>query len=424
MLSSIISLKEQANDYYKKSARQVNSQINSSEYLKQACVLYGQAIEQIIQLEVDNSFEESLSISELDVLSILRPTLFLNLALCNIKLGVEGIEGAMYTCNAAIHLCNDPSIKLVNLPDCKVSISSSIRIIEPIIRSHQSLAVKALYRRGMCYEHTREYTNAYNDYQQASRLSVDNDKDINLAVTRILSLIHHHAIIQQQPSSLTPPQQTPQQPIQLNSTLSSSSNSAIDCSNGGKCWDRRGFWSQTVSDVTVHLPLDNLIQALSDSDTEWPVDISPSSSSSWSVSFKPSSITIRYSHLPTQPMTLQLKHKIHPADCLWSLRSNTASSDILPNNSSKSSSWLILELSKDLTLPDDVQWHPGVEWWSCVFIGDETIDTVSCTIGSDISQLPEDAQRRAEQEHQAFMSMSPAEQEKARNALIEMKKVR
>ena len=70
-------------------------------------------------------------------------------------------------------------------------------------------------------------------------------------------------------------------------------------------------------------------------------------------------------------------------------------------------SHLILHLSKALS----VEWFPGCEWWSSVFIGDEEIDTSTCTVGTDTSELSKEAWLRAQKEHARFSDQSVEERE-------------
>jgi hypothetical protein len=58
-----------------------------------------------------------------------------------------------------------------------------------------------------------------------------------------------------------------------------------------------------------------------------------------------------------------------------------------------------------------------------VFTGDEAIDTTTCSIGSDTSQLPEEARIRAQKEHERFASLTKAEQEAELDKLAAAKKV-
>ena len=81
-------------------------------------------------------------------------------------------------------------------------------------------------------------------------------------------------------------------------------------------------------------------------------------------------------------------------------------------------SHLVLHLSKALS----VEWFPGCEWWSSVFIGDEEIDTSTCTVGTDTSELSKEAWLRAQREHARFSDLSVEEREKELQGLARLKK--
>jgi hypothetical protein len=67
---------------------------------------------------------------------------------------------------------------------------------------------------------------------------------------------------------------------------------------------------------------------------------------------------------------------------------------------------------------------PGCEWWNQVFEEDEKIDTLTCSVGADTSQLPQHAQDRAAQEHARFQSLSAREQEEELEGIGRYKQVR
>jgi len=69
--------------------------------------------------------------------------------------------------------------------------------------------------------------------------------------------------------------------------------------------------------------------------------------------------------------------------------------------------YLVLYLQK----APSFEWFPGCEWWDRVFVGDEPIETSTCTISTDTSQLSQEARDRAQKEHERFQKLSPDQQE-------------
>jgi len=80
---------------------------------------------------------------------------------------------------------------------------------------------------------------------------------------------------------------------------------------------------------------------------------------------------------------------------------------------------LALHLHKSASL----EWFPGCEWWDRVFPFDEPIDTLTCSIHTNIDQLPQQAIQRADQEHQRFIHLPLELQEKELNHLLHSKQV-
>lgn len=76
-----------------------------------------------------------------------------------------------------------------------------------------------------------------------------------------------------------------------------------------------------------------------------------------------------------------------------------------------------------LTKAKAVEWFPGCEWWDRVFIADECIDTLTCTVNTDCTQLPPEARERAEKEHHRFTALSKQEKEKELFQLAKLKQV-
>jgi hypothetical protein len=243
--------------------------------------------------------------------------------------------------------------------------------------------------------------------------------------------------------------------------------------NGGKCWMRKGYWSQTVTDSTVYIPISYLISFLNvrsnndigdtakyrdDNDNIDGLNPNPnpnpnynSSFNKWNISFKHRTITISLKDGSSECvdereyLALDLEHNIISNECSWTmdngLNDNDNSNDINTssnndndndndNDNSKSSvsssskplqyQYLALHLIK----APPVEWFQGSEWWDRVCIDDEPIDTITCSIGSNVGQLPVEARERAERENRRFHDLTLDQRESELNSLTLAKMVR
>jgi hypothetical protein len=179
--------------------------------------------------------------------------------------------------------------------------------------------------------------------------------------------------------------------------------------NGGWCCQRSGFWSQSVSEVLVYLPAHFIQSCIHSESPESKVSL-PLCKSDITVEFISTSISIWKQPQRFQCLLLPLMNSITPLDCTWTLESHNACQ------------YLVLYLTKSSLLPSaEENQTPGMEWWECVCEGDERIDTLLCSVGTNVSELPTHARTRAELEHQRFQSLTAEEQEKERQYLIHMK---
>ena len=166
--------------------------------------------------------------------------------------------------------------------------------------------------------------------------------------------------------------------------------------NGGYCLERTGCWSQSVTEVTLTIPLDSIFPS-SDIDTKL-----------LRIVFTTHSIRIVYGTEQTDSEVLVMPidgGTIVPSESTWYFlnkdeKTEQCGDDII---------YLIVVLCKQP--PDGGKTYPGCEWWTHVFEMDEKIDTLTCSIGTDISTLPRHAVERAQREHLRFMSLT--EDEKA-----------
>lgn len=187
------------------------------------------------------------------------------------------------------------------------------------------------------------------------------------------------------------------------------------CHNGGLCLMRRGFWSQTPSEVVVHIPF-SILRAAACTEAGNCTDDDVSSvfnASTCQIHFKVHCCEINIwgddkSNRSTHQLSLCLTHKVSPDECTWY---TTCIDDV---------DYVVILFFKT---PPAVE-YPGCEWWNHVFEDDEKIDTMTCSVGADTSQLPGHAQRHAQREHARFQALSAEEQSRELNAIRTYKEVR
>ena len=538
-LDKITALKREGNDCFSTGNLHFGDE-QGKESFRNACVLYGQAIEAIMEWEAlsldephDNSIHKEkkaqerptddqtlLPPNELEQLSSHKITLFLNLAQSNINLG--GFDGALRCCNAALQLCNTPTLSLAELAPS----DEDVDVVEPVVPTMYALVTKALFRRGKCYSELGDLSRAMNDFQTADRMSpntktiLDSLSDTEMqmrsdstsvsawgtdghdhipatattiacTMTSVSSVLDHAdnvtidrsesescvSIASSSCANVVVPGNTmgptksmtigelptvQQEMIGSRDTLRTKKNSAFASHtvplfpseltvNGGQCWLRKGYWSQTTIDATVFLPV-SLFRGNGGRGTVSPSTsaVLTSSRQQWTVEFKRMTVQITYS--PTTPLssdtptsndlprtalgskslTLRLEHIIVSSECTWTVETiedqSNQSDDILfstsvtasPSSLSSSSrgmEYMVLHLLK----APSVEWFPGCEWWDRVFAGDEAIDTMTCSVGTDVAQLPQEAQNAAERENRRFVDLTEQQRQAEISTLIQAK---
>ena len=174
--------------------------------------------------------------------------------------------------------------------------------------------------------------------------------------------------------------------------------------NGGRCLLRRGRWTQTIQDVTVYLPYDLLAEPGPDVRIE--------------VRLCPEVVYMRAcgERCDSEWQKLPLTRSVLPDESSWFLLPGRGQEQGLDKGQG---GWVVLLLRK--APPEEI--YAGSEWWECVFEGDEKIDTLTCTVGADVSSLPLHALQRAEKEHARFMSLEAEEQQREQVALTDLKQV-
>jgi hypothetical protein len=286
-----------------------------------------------------------------DEFDMIRPTLFLNLAAANLKLG--GAEECIRCCNSVIQLCNSPGLLYSNMTSAEEVAS----VMHPSAEEMEPLIAKALFRRGKCFEALGDCSRAIEDYQ-AARVISPTDKEIQTSITTIEDKM----------------------------------------TNGGRCWMRRGLWSQSVSECTVHLPIAHILQDLHPRDMHHLRDCSPTSTrpdtstthsslKKWRADFRSKLVTIHAYHSEgtcALKLELKLSHCVISSECTWTLDlTSTTDSKIQtscenenegdsgdrivgpnctdPGPNSCIEGYLVLHLSKSPCSGSDVPWFPGQE---------------------------------------------------------------
>jgi hypothetical protein len=67
---------------------------------------------------------------------------------------------------------------------------------------------------------------------------------------------------------------------------------------------------------------------------------------------------------------------------------------------------------------ESIEIFPGCEWWDRVFVDDEPIETMTCSIDTDINQLPSQAREKAQKEYDRFSSLSVEAQQLELSSLL------
>jgi hypothetical protein len=417
---------------------QGNKSFGAGDYA-QACVFYGRCLEAMIAYDGNREGGGGVQVvrqkeeNEVEFYK-LKIVIFLNLGFANLKL--KAFAGSYRCLNAAIVFCNNPSMPLEDLgveddltEDVTLLLESAIE--GPSLQPHtvpmtelKPLATKALFRRGQCKalmaKNPGDSSNSggasdpqsvARDYEYALRLAPD-DKAIHAALKELQS--------QQLPKSPQSKQQPTRSAAEPASKRKSSNDDAcVDPAqfaamtlNGGRCGPNNiAYWSQTVKETTVHIPMDRIL-AHQSSDHN-------AQRTKWLVQFDFQHVKITSNTVaPPAVMELNLKYRVDPQNCVWMLEHGSEKS-----SSSGTPLYLILHLSKDQNSIQE--WTPGCEWWDQVCVDDlESIDTLSCSVGSDVASLPVEAQQRARKEHFRFVNdLNHRQQQQELNSLSEAKKV-
>lgn len=370
-MEKIESLKNDGNDKYNQANRSNSKHLGDSLY-REACILYGKAIEGMIALEAEEVLSSQSYIR-------LKAALFLNLAAANFKL--LSYEGSRRCCNVVILFCNKPFLRLSDMgldDDLTVDIHPQLPITDENCRS---LLVKSLYRRGQCKLAMKSSLDeALTDFQLADSIG-PHQSGIVSAINEVKKKMNENIAVKE---------------------YQDASYSKIMTVNGGPCHQRKGCWSQSVSETQVYFYIDKL--------TSCQTQTFPTCK----ILFERMRIVIRFGD--SILLDERLARPIIAQESTWIFDSSMMRKESSPDKSSHR--FLILYLQKEKFLP----WHPGCEWWDRVFVDDEAIDTMTCSISTDLSQLPPEARDRSLNEHQRFISLSRDDQLTELNHLEVMKK--
>ena len=393
------SLKREGNEEFLVGCKLIASV--GEDHLKTACSIYGKAVEAMVEYEGEEG--DKLSDEEQQQYDILKPTMFINLAAANLKL--RSPEGAKKCCNVAIMFCNNPSLLLEDLGDT----DEDVALLEPVALPWASIAMKAIFRRGKCWQDMGDLQRALDNYRIAQRLS-PKEKAIIDSIAEVCATLGISTVDDTEslsvPSELTDPDKDKGlAKVEQKKTSSTDLQSTV---NGGSCWLRRGTWSQDIEDVVVSFPVGTLLGHLQrPSESSSAADIEgfkkKTRKHGWNIEISRQSILISYIEPTTQGETvfdslkvleLDLQHPVVADASTWTLEmepqatapsiatATTAAEAEGPHKTgstpteanTKSPSVLVLHLAKDLSAfrgsssVDDSngnssKWYPGCEWW-------------------------------------------------------------
>lgn len=281
-----------------------------------------------------------------------------------------------------------------------------------IVEVHKT-AAKALYRRGMCSSMAGDKSGALRDYHLALHYIPD-DKTIKETILDLENCSTAQACsgsdrgsdtgVFRRPidaASAGPAVSRPSYTHKASDTLPESEVHYMTV-NGGPCLLRKAYWSQTPTDAKVYIPLNALGLSAAGSQAAL------SKKSGWEVLFSVNQIKVTHATLGSV-MEEELEYNIRFRDCLWMIETSSYNETV---------HFLVLHICK----AEPFEHFPGCEWWDRVFQSDDAIDTLTCSISCDVSQLPEHAQRRAQQEHARMTDLSEGARQKELDFLATAKK--
>lgn len=278
--------------------------------MKRACVLYGEAINLILLLESNLNIDD-VETTLHDAFVIIRPTLFLNLAASNLKLNAA--DGALQCCNSAMQLCNAPGLLYSDLASSK----DIVDIVHPVAEVMLLTMTKALFRRGTCFETLGDVDCALKDYRAAVSISPGN-QELKLLLMAAEERMRCSTDLEKNKSIDQIAESVRSANKRADRIVSKESMSM----NGGRCWMRKGYWSQTVTDVIVYLPLHVVHLEFYAEKGEISADSAYNLElmrNNFKVDFRNHSITISISTERNRILSIDLEHAVISSECTWTL---------------------------------------------------------------------------------------------------------
>lgn len=158
--------------------------------------------------------------------------------------------------------------------------------------------------------------------------------------------------------------------------------------NGGLTLGREAYWAQSVYSVELSIPLMYLTRLDSQThDTKHPQAPSAASDDqhkhSYMVTFNAKEIVISYEDRESPLLTIDLSHPICPHMCYWSVEYYQQQYD--GRNSEErfttvNTGYIVCYLTKaiDYSCGRNAEEVCGQEWWDCVTLADDRIETTTC----------------------------------------------
>jgi hypothetical protein len=322
--------------------------INDTEYqinLKKSCESYGECLNAMIKLESSEDFI-NLNSKEIEEFNYMKPCIFQNLALANIKLG--GYEGCRRCCNAAILFCNKPYYLLEDM-GTEDDMTIDMTITAPVLPAYNDILTKSLYRRGQCLQYLEYLELAHQDYLLCKRIS-PNNKVVITSINEIEKML-----LRDKQNSKSGNNNN----NKFNDYVLDQSDISSITQNGGKCFLRKGYWSQSVTETRVYFPMSLLIKEHNQIYTS---KIDNMKSSKLKCEFSSMSMKILYDDVIL--FDLFIEYMIINKSCTWMLETYGSCSNSSKNESNHPN-YLVIYLYKS----PSVEWFAGCEWWDRVFAG-------------------------------------------------------
>ena len=453
-MDSVLDLKKKGNREY------------SDDDYSASCNTYGKAIGEMMSIE--NQTGTSLG----PEFNRLKSVLFSNLAAANLKL--ENYEAVRRCCNASIVFLNEPELPMLDLgleDRNGDNILDNAPLKEPVAAESRSFAAKVLYRRALALSHIHSSVNSLNFILQGLRPALalqPTDASIRHLITELEEKKQKKEEAEEEKKNRRIASNDRSTEFDEGGRMFTVTIRPVRAGllvNGGPCARRKGLWSQSIETVTVYLPLSMFLCPVPGLEAETPcADLVLSSyaredtltvavldgitSRDLVVTFNRESIIVDTAaeavgvendgNRPKGTHHLALEYFIDPAASTWQVDALYSAGDIdsalTPSPGSSQSpinpaagvigsanlppSHLVLHLAKT----PSVEWFPGCEWWSSVFIGDEAIETTTCSVGTDGSELPPEATQRAAREHQRFVDLDDTSRREELEALMKLKR--